>query len=222
MPNRTVTLPGVWAQNAIDVPTGTDPTPLTTYRKTGLLESDLLSAWPYTAIVGSAMFNEVMLRLTFLLQELEQNGVLTYSELVNYKVGALVKGTDNIVYECLVVNGPGSAVVDPVGDTTGTWRTALLKKDSIRNISATTSVSIQDTCIIIDASLGDVVLTFLSAANTNAGNIKVQRARTDPGTHTVTLIPQGGQTIGGESTVELLPGEGYEFIPDGSTDFIQF
>lgn len=93
---------------------------------------------------------------------------------------------------------------------------------AIRSVAVTGPVVASDRVIVIDASAGAVNLTLLSAASADAKMIKVIRKRSDPGVYAVTLTPQGGQTIGGGPTVELLPGEGYEFIPDGSTDYIQF
>lgn len=93
---------------------------------------------------------------------------------------------------------------------------------SIRPVAVTGPVVAADRIIVIDASAGAVDLTFLSAASADAKAIKVIRKRSDPGTHAVTLLPAGGQTIAGAASATLLPGEGYEFIPDGATDYIQF
>lgn len=93
---------------------------------------------------------------------------------------------------------------------------------AIRNVAVSDVVVAGDRVIIVDASGGNVNLTFLSAADSDANAIKVQRSRTDTSSYIVTLVPDGVETIGGESSVTLLPGEGYEFIPDGSTNFLQF
>lgn len=93
---------------------------------------------------------------------------------------------------------------------------------AIREVAVSGAVVEADQIIIIDASGGNVDLTFLSAAASGAKSIKVSRKRSDPGTYAVNLLPAVGQTIAGEASVSLLPGEGYEFIPDGTTDYIQF
>lgn len=93
---------------------------------------------------------------------------------------------------------------------------------SVRSIAVSDAVLPADRVIVVDASGGNVILTFLSSASSDAKAIKVQRARSDPGTYTVTLTPAGAETIGGDASVLLLPGEGYEFIPDGISDYLQF
>jgi hypothetical protein len=93
---------------------------------------------------------------------------------------------------------------------------------AIRAVAVTGPVIESDQIIVIDASGGDVDLTFLSAAASGAKSIKVFRKRSDPGTSAVNLLPAATETIAGEASVSLLPGEGYEFIPDGTSDYIQF
>lgn len=44
-----------------------------------------------------------------------------YTSYYNYTVGDRVIGSDNLEYKALITNGPNSTVVDPVGDSTGTW-----------------------------------------------------------------------------------------------------
>lgn len=39
----------------------------------------------------------------------------------DFEPGDVAKGSDDVVYTCLIANGPTSSVVDPVGDTTGRW-----------------------------------------------------------------------------------------------------
>lgn len=45
-----------------------------------------------------------------------------YDATVDYPTNVYARGSDNEVYECLIANGPSSSVVNPVGDTTGTWK----------------------------------------------------------------------------------------------------
>lgn len=44
-----------------------------------------------------------------------------YETTIDFPAGSRVKGSDFNHYDCLTPNGPGTSVVDPVGDTTGTW-----------------------------------------------------------------------------------------------------
>ena len=50
-----------------------------------------------------------------------EQGINVYSADTDYPIGGYVKGSDLNTYRCVVANGPSSSVVDPVGDTGGTW-----------------------------------------------------------------------------------------------------
>ena len=63
--------------------------------------------------------------VTDALKELQEVGFKPYSALVNYPVPAFTVGSDGLLYKCLIVNGPASSVVDPVGDLTSTWKVLL-------------------------------------------------------------------------------------------------
>lgn len=102
--------------------------------------------------------------------------------------------------------------------TTPTAITAL----SIRNVTLDSTVLKSDAVIVVDATLGDVVVTLLSAASSDARNINIQRSRSDLSSNAVTITPDGTDTIGKGSSMTLFPGEGYEFIPDGVSDYLQF
>lgn len=49
-------------------------------------------------------------------------GAGLYQNDIDYPVKSYAKGSDGFVYRCFVANGPTTSVVDPVGDTTGTWK----------------------------------------------------------------------------------------------------
>lgn len=55
--------------------------------------------------------------------------------------GDVAKGSDDVVYTCLIANGPTSSVVDPVGDTTGRWES--LRADVVDYV-ATFDYAIRD------------------------------------------------------------------------------
>lgn len=121
MANRNVVVGGVWAKDAPDVPPV--PSPLVTYANSTMSEAMINQAWPYALIVASNNSNEMLRRVTILLIEMEQQGILSYSVLTDYGIGALVQGSDTNTYKALAINGPGSAVVDPVGSPL-TWQDA--------------------------------------------------------------------------------------------------
>lgn len=53
----------------------------------------------------------------------ERSDVRDYSATFDYAFASFVKGSDGLLYAALFQNGPSFSVVDPVGDTSGTWTT---------------------------------------------------------------------------------------------------
>lgn len=86
----------------------TPPVAGNSYRNTSLLNATIGGGWPFSEIVNSADFNEFMYRLSALVNLLEVGGILEWSALTDYVVGAYVKGADNIIYKSLLVSGPNS------------------------------------------------------------------------------------------------------------------
>lgn len=88
------------------------PVPGTTYRNTAVTSTMIENGWPYAEIVDSATFNQIMYRLTALLNAVEQQGILEWSEYTNYSAGSFARGsTDNSIYQATASSGPD----DPVG-----------------------------------------------------------------------------------------------------------
>lgn len=120
MANRIDEIGGIWALNAPNVPGGT-PVQNVTYANTLMDEATINAAWPFSIIVASNNHNEIMRRMTILMVQMEQQGILSYSVLTDYGVGALVMGSDDTLYRAIVANGPANPpLVDPVGNP-GTW-----------------------------------------------------------------------------------------------------
>lgn len=51
----------------------------------------------------------------------QAGGIFTWSDELDYEVGARVLGSDNNVYVAIANNGVSSVVTDPVGDSSGKW-----------------------------------------------------------------------------------------------------
>ena len=110
--NRIIQIGGIWAEDAADVPGS--PVSETTYADSTLSEAEIQDGWPYDKKVDSSKHNEVMKRLTSLMKQIESWGILPYSILTDYGLGAWVMGSDGIIYKCIQINGPSSALKDPV------------------------------------------------------------------------------------------------------------
>ncbi len=137
MANRIFEMGGIWAKDAPNLPSG-PPVAGATYANSTINESTINQAWPFTNIVASNNTNEVLKRMTLLLTQMEKQGVLSYSELTDYGVGALVIGSNDFLYRCLITNGPnvGGGTADPVGSPT-VW-----KNSSVGGITSITTTGL--------------------------------------------------------------------------------
>ena len=115
---RIITIPTIWAKNAVDVPYGQQPVEGTAYGKTSLENNDLEKGWQYKVIQDSSIFNELMRRMTGIVELLEQYGVLPWCADTLYKTGGLAIGYNNRVYQANIDN----TGVDPTTTGSVTWR----------------------------------------------------------------------------------------------------
>lgn len=116
--SRTVVTGGIWAENAPNVPISGEPTTGVTYANTEITEAEIQSGWPFKTVVNSADANEVLRRLTTLMDMLESLGFLEWSPLTDYIIGSFARGSDNKVYKALLASGPSTATVDPTSVNT--------------------------------------------------------------------------------------------------------
>lgn len=110
--NRSLTLPGVWAEDAIELPISGNPTVGVTYRKEALTEEEVNAGWPYSKVNPSHQFNELMRTATSLIKSLEQWGVLPWYPGA-YKTGAIVMGSDAVVYKAKQDNDDKDPTTNP-------------------------------------------------------------------------------------------------------------
>lgn len=94
---RTVTLPALWADDAItEIPT--PPIANTTYRNTDLGSTELLQGWPYQKIVDSADFNQTLWLISNLVKNCEQYGIMPWCASTTYKQNGICLGSNGIFY----------------------------------------------------------------------------------------------------------------------------
>lgn len=109
---RTVSLPGIWAEDAqTTIPT--PPIANTTYRNLEWGETEANQGWPFQKIVDSADFNQAMWYLFTLQQMQEQFGILPWCSTTAYKQNGICLGSDGIFYWAKSDN----TGVNPVNDT---------------------------------------------------------------------------------------------------------
>lgn len=94
---RTVTLPAIWADDAItEIPT--PPIANTAYRNTDLGSTKLLQGWPYQKIVDSADFNQTLWLISNLVKSCEQYGIMPWCATTTYKQNGICLASNGIFY----------------------------------------------------------------------------------------------------------------------------
>ncbi len=141
MANRTTVVGGVWANGAPDPPSGTTPSAGTTYADSGITQSEIEEAWPYASVVDSSKHNELLRRITKLMQMLEQQGVMTYCASTTYVVGAKVLGSNGRLYNCIQAGANHDPTTSPTYwrlEVTPTLRHVFLRTSSSGDLGALT------------------------------------------------------------------------------------
>ena len=110
-----------------------------------------------------------------------------YSAEIDYETNSQCLGSDGIEYESMSPNGPGTAVIDPVGDLTGTWKYLDQQIIPISASVAANSMTIKLSPTTLD--FRNVLLTDGSAKKRDVEN-------------EISLILSNGSTLGTISTIK--------------------
>lgn len=109
---RNTISPGVFAADAVTVIPST-PSSGTAYRDTETTQQQSEDGWKFNTLVNSATFNQILYQVTDLLKIIDTQGLLGWSDRVEYGIGALVLGSDRQVYRAIGANGPTAGLSDP-------------------------------------------------------------------------------------------------------------
>lgn len=133
---RTYFLPGVFADTAL---TAIPASPVTgvAYRDDTIGNAEFITGWEFNTIVEGPEFNQILYTHAKIIDEVDKQGLLGWTDLVDYGVSALVRGSDDEFYYSTAVNGPATSVQDPVGDVSGTWLASGVKASSVPDASTT-------------------------------------------------------------------------------------
>ena len=129
---RTESLSGMIFGSAANTTIPASPTIGTSYRNTNLTKETTSSGWPFAKIVDSADFNEIMYKITSVLDAIEVQGILFWADVTDYVAGSIVRrtsGTTEKFYEALAPSGPNSGgAQDPaILENIGTyWKEASI------------------------------------------------------------------------------------------------
>lgn len=113
---RTVSLGGLIFGADANTTIPASPNVGVPYRNTSLSKLLAASGWPFATVVDSADFNELMYRITTVLDAIEVQGILFWSSATDYVTGSIVRrtvGTTEKFFEALQASGPSSGTRDP-------------------------------------------------------------------------------------------------------------
>lgn len=223
---RTVTLPAIWADDAItEIPT--PPIANTTYRNTDLGSTELLAGWPYQKIVDSADFNQTLWLISNLVKSCEQYGIMPWCASTTYKQNGICLASNGIFYWAKKEN----TGVNPVNDSGMTnWGVFLDPGDNFVTETVLTSQ------INLCEKLANKVQALSSSSTTtqypsakcvydNINNLQNQlNGKQESGSYVTTNTAQditGTKVFNGASPIKLGKAGGthteIQFTSDGST-----
>jgi len=92
----------IWGRTALqNIPS--PPNQGVSYRLgNALTPTQIANGWPFGEKVDSTVLNEYMNRLARFADQLDTQGILSWSQTTPYTTGALVMGSDNKVYQCIL------------------------------------------------------------------------------------------------------------------------
>lgn len=177
-------------------------------------------------------FNFIQQLFTQGLAYLNEQGMMVYDNITDYPVKGMSKGSDGNIYSCLIANGPDSSIVDPVGDTTGTWL-KIVSLEELKTTSLTHEMTADADYILTTTENynGRIIITDIVVDLTAARNIIVSDVermffgqnetaedlvfKTSTGTG-ITVVPGGAILLlcDGTDVIEPFP---VATIPDAST-----
>lgn len=126
---RDVSLGGLIFGSTASYPVPVNPTTGTSYRNNTITKQTAAKGWPFATVVDSADFNELMYRITTVLDAIEVQGILFWSEATDYVAGSIVRQTDGLTekfFEALQASGPSSQVRSPKDNIGTFWKEASI------------------------------------------------------------------------------------------------
>jgi len=126
IPNRTVAITGVFAEDALTTIPAT-PVPGTSYRDTAMTTTAVREGWAYKTIVDSAQFNQALFEYSSVTAQVEKYGFLPWSSLTDYVQGSVCLGSDGVIYQAKQATGPSSTAYDPTTNPS-VWQKVTLEK----------------------------------------------------------------------------------------------
>lgn len=156
----------------------------TTYRNENYSKQEAANGWPFATVVDSADFNDLMYRITSVLDAIEVQGILFWSSATKYVEGSIVRrtvGSTEKFFEALATSGPGDDAKDPaiIGNIGNYWKEASIGGGSnggyaVQFVSASTTV---EKGILYFATAGNINLALPTIGLMNGDKLKVATGR---------------------------------------------
>jgi len=164
MANRDVTLGGTVFASSANTTIPSVPVSGTPYRNTGVTPGVVSQGWPFEEKVDSANFNQVLYLYSSLLNLIEKDGVLKWSNQTDYSIGSLcsyVSSDDSNygLFIALKASGPSTSAVEPLSAGSDTyWQSINSSLNSVHNVfDVFMSVSSNPPQGAFDLSLGTLI-----------------------------------------------------------------
>lgn len=207
IPNRTVTIKNVFAENA-NTTIPTPPAPGVSYRNTGTTAAEIGEGWPFKEVVDSAKFNQAMYEYTTICQQVEKYGFLPWSANTDYPAQGCALGSDGKIYQAKQATGPSSTSIDPTTDTSHTYWDLFYYADVTANRALVSNANGKMAASSITATelgyLSGVTRSIQTQINNKAANNAVVHLT-------------GNETIAGTKTFSTTPVVGTKGNSDNST-----
>lgn len=94
------------------------------YRNASITSQVAGDGWPFSTVVDSADFNEVMYRVTSLLGFIERTGAILWSDKTNYSIGDLCRDDELTFWQAVQATGPGNGGAVSPTESTPQWKKA--------------------------------------------------------------------------------------------------
>ena len=225
---RTVSLGGLIFGADANTTIPASPNVGVPYRNTNFSKLLAASGWPFATVVDSADFNELMYRITTVLDAIEVQGILFWSEATDYVEGSIVRrtsGTKEKFYEALTTSGPNSGGVrDPadIGNIGNYWKEAVIGSSnggySVEFVSTNT---VLEKGTLYFCTAGGIQLTLPAVGLVNGDKIKIATGRTVGLGTTVNIVGAIEAKNGTADTLLTIdtPYSSVELIYDSSDSF---
>lgn len=166
------------------------------YRNPNLTSDKAGQGWPFSTVVDSADFNELMFRVTGLIDFVEKTGGIIWSPLTDYPVGAFVRDEQLIFWEATQASGPNNGGSQNPYAGSQYWKVA-----EICRVQDTNSIDLSFVNQVLTAAL-----RLAPASGLNAG-VDGVRVELNPSVTNAIKIVNGGLLVedagGGKALGEI-------------------